>query len=86
MTNPCSKCKWMRDPGEFAQCIAPQNMVEKHDRAEPPETSFPVKVQIRIKPRWYYCSTHRNSDWLSALMGRACGRSGRWFEAAEDTL
>ena len=67
----CKECKWMREPGEFAQCVAPKNMLNDY-------TGFGNHV-----PRFKYCSSHRIGGGLFPYLERGCGKQGRWFELLE---
>lgn len=67
----CRDCKWMRAPGEFARCVAPQNIR--------PTTVIGTGFEERPEVRWIFCSTHRYGGLLVGLITKACG-NGRWFE------
>ena len=68
----CKDCKWVRDPGQFAKCDAPQNI------KNPSKTGFKENER-----RWDYCSVHRESPaWFPFdILYRLCGTRGRWWEA-----
>jgi hypothetical protein len=51
----------------FERCFAPQN--DKIDL-----------VTGEFKPRWIFCSTHREDSWIVARLLKTCGKTGRWFE------
>ena len=67
----CKDCKWMRDPGEFAKCEAPQNMTSDI------RTGFEA-----VRRRWTHCNIHREgSPFPLDMIYGLCGNSGRWWEA-----
>lgn len=71
----CKNCKWMREPGKFAKCVAPQNMRRdtQYDAVGFPDTT--------MTPKFVYCSTQRGSGWDAWILGvmiDSCG-NGRWF-------
>lgn len=72
--NTCKDCKFSTNPGEFAQCHAPQN-IEPVD-----QTGFEA-----MKYRYKYCSLHRAEGWLTCRTIGLCGREGRWFKPKEAT-
>lgn len=47
MSKLCKDCKWMRDPGRFARCEAPQNFTDS-------ATGFETLVA-----KYTYCSAQR---------------------------
>ena len=64
----CKDCKWVKDPGRFAECTKPRT----HDLV----TGQPIVGDMR------YCSIQREADWLwrrVAPFGR-CGEVGAWWE------
>lgn len=71
----CKDCKWMRDPGEFARCEAPQNVLKINSVAL-------VGFEDRLSFRYKFCATHRDSGWIICrLIDKTCGREGRWWKA-----
>ena len=67
----CKDCKWMDEPGEFAKCNAPQNIIGT-------ESGFDV-----VARRWTHCTTQRSEGWFAAWLTKSCGKAGRWFEPKE---
>ncbi len=68
----CKDCKWMKDPGEFAKCTAPQNI----ECAPGTLTGFAEEPQYKIT----YCSTQRRLKMFDAWLLKRCGQAGKWFE------
>ena len=66
----CKDCKWMRNPGKYAECFAPQNKKILATGFEPDY-------------RYKFCTTHREGNWLDAVMTNSCGARGRWFKPME---
>lgn len=84
-TKTCQTCKWVKNPGEFAECVAPQNMEMYVSRFRARQKTLSVvgfggaEETPNPTPRWIYCTTLRSGGWLNALATQACGESGRWW-------
>ena len=71
----CEDCRWFLSGNA---CNAPQNRI-------PIKTSSLVRrvQEGRIGYRWFTCSTLRSFGLIVAPLYQACGKRGRWFEAAD---
>lgn len=67
----CRDCKWMREPGAYAKCVAPQNL-------KPLLTGFEAEAELR---KYVFCSTHRSTI---STGPDDCGSEGLLFEAASE--
>jgi hypothetical protein len=68
----CDDCKWVRNPGRFAECRAPQNLTTDVTSKGTPK-------------RLTYCSTIRADGWIWARLLDLCGHEGRWFVLKGET-
>lgn len=64
----CKDCKWMREPGEFAKCVAPR------------ELSVPIRTGFETPPV-IHCSTAR--DDIARYNPELCGPDGNLWEPME---
>lgn len=74
----CKDCKFCRDPGEFAECRAPQNRVTERCVTQALVTGKSIE-KIRHSYRWIYCSTQRDGGLIESWITRSCGSAGRWW-------
>ncbi len=79
----CKDCKWMREPGPYAQCVYP--LPASLDRGREFDWAYPLtgfECPKRTNKRDITsCFIQRAASWLFARMapqGR-CGKEGRWF-------
>lgn len=73
MIKLCKECRWCKNPGEFAECRAPQN-----------KKNINKQTGFEEERRYNYCSTQRSSllgGWISCRLDGACGVEGRWWES-----
>ncbi len=69
----CRDCKWIINPGEYAECSFP---------VKRPYIDLVTGKKKQSGREFSYCSVQRDADWLWARVapqGR-CGRAGRWYE------
>ena len=68
----CSNCKWYNG---LHNCDAPQNLASGL-------SGWPLVEGGSAPPsrRWISCAFMRSQGWLSAILNRACGRRGRWYQ------
>jgi hypothetical protein len=70
----CSDCRWVKDPGEFAQCVKPRFLDPSTGEGRP------NRHGIR------YCFLLREDGWFISMMMGWCGRAGRFFEPREEDV
>ena len=75
----CVDCKWMRDPGEFARCLAPQNTRVEVDPGGMNATGFKDETRTRTYQRFTFCATQRYGWRIEAILFNVCGPQGRWW-------
>jgi hypothetical protein len=76
----CTDCKWMTNPGYYAMCDAPKNIMGAPGLSGVPETGMDPRVPDGIVRRWIYCTTQRGMSRFAAYASRSCGPQGRWWE------
>lgn len=65
----CTDCQWVRKPGDYAECHAPQG------RPVGDYLSGSTSTRAHIG----YCSIQREAGWWWARQLNNCGKEGRWF-------
>jgi hypothetical protein len=80
----CATCRWMREPGEYAQCYAPQNTISNAAAEQVGFDLVGFGEKAKPKRRWEYCSTQRTGGWFDTWVTNSCGRSGRWWLPMEN--
>ncbi len=69
----CLYCHKSKTSHEF-------NLCKKKEKENYDVQLLVGNIEPELNLRYHYCKTHRETDWLSALIFNWCGHSGRFYE------